>query len=205
MPPDAQAGNGPGNEMHQIWLEPGALQGKQMRHFDVFNIVRGRDGRKVYFYSDPDRLEAHLNELAPQDSRLIHDFCQGLRPFRKCLKVYPFLKPVGLMGRLEPWRMKASFIPTSCHPQVDHRADDRLQRPLQGTAAARGPSRRAIGGWAGRSATTPRSSRSWSSRTRPWACDAQAAELPGIRHPSINVQFRSHHYPELSPQGGAIV
>ena len=31
--------------MHQIWLELGALQGKQMRHFDVFNIVRGRDGR----------------------------------------------------------------------------------------------------------------------------------------------------------------
>ena len=27
-------GNGPGNEMHQIWLELGALQGKQMRHFE---------------------------------------------------------------------------------------------------------------------------------------------------------------------------
>ncbi|MEV8631696.1 NAD(P)/FAD-dependent oxidoreductase [Streptosporangium sp. NPDC051023] len=104
-------GNGPGNEMHQIWLELGALQGKQMRHFDVFNIVRGRDGRAVYFYSDPDRLQAHLLDLAPADAKLIRDFCAGLRAFRKCLAVYPFLKPVGLMGRVERLRMLASFVP----------------------------------------------------------------------------------------------
>ncbi|WP_431045211.1 phytoene desaturase family protein [Streptomyces sp. P1-3] len=104
-------GNGPGNEMHQIWLELGALQGKQMRHFDVFNIVRGRDGRAVYFYSDPDRLEAHLLDLSPADAKLIREFCGGLRKFRKCLAVYPFLKPVGLMGRFERWRMLASFAP----------------------------------------------------------------------------------------------
>jgi phytoene dehydrogenase-like protein len=104
-------GNGPGNEMHQIWLELGALQGKQMRHFDVFNIVRGQDGRAVYFYSDPDRLEAHLTAISPGDAKLIRGFCDGLRKFRKCLAVYPFLKPVGLMGRFERLRMLASFIP----------------------------------------------------------------------------------------------
>ncbi|MGB3442630.1 MAG: NAD(P)/FAD-dependent oxidoreductase [Actinophytocola sp.] len=104
-------GNGPGNEMHQIWLELGALQGKQMRHFDTFNIVRARDGRAVYFYSDPDRLQAHLLALSPADAKLIRDFCDGLRKFRKCLAVYPFLTPVGLMGRVERWRMLASFIP----------------------------------------------------------------------------------------------
>jgi len=104
-------GNGPGNEMHQIWLELGALQGKEMRHFDVFNIVRGRDGRAVYFYSDPDRLQDHLLSLSPADARLIRDFCGGLRRFRACLVRYPFLKPVGLMGRAERWRMLASFLP----------------------------------------------------------------------------------------------
>lgn len=104
-------GNGPGNEMHQIWLELGALQGKQMRHFDVFNIVRGRDGRAVCFYSDPNRLQAHLTEISPADARLIRNFCDGLRKFRKLLCAYPFLKPVGLMGRWERWRMLASFLP----------------------------------------------------------------------------------------------
>ncbi|MFE9248887.1 phytoene desaturase family protein [Streptomyces sp. NPDC007088] len=104
-------GSGPGNEMHQIWLELGALQGKEVRHFDVFNIVRARDGRAVYFYSDPDRLEAHLRELSPPDARRIKEFCDHLRAFRKALAVYPFLKPVGLMGRVERWRMLASFLP----------------------------------------------------------------------------------------------
>ncbi|WP_346095816.1 NAD(P)/FAD-dependent oxidoreductase [Streptomyces olivaceiscleroticus] len=104
-------GNGPGNQMHRIWLELGALQGKQMRHFDVFNIVRGRDGRAVYFYSDPDRLEPHLLSHSPADARLIKDFCNGLRAFRKAVAAYPFLKPVGLMGRWERMRMMASFLP----------------------------------------------------------------------------------------------
>lgn len=104
-------GNGPGNEMHQIWLELGALQGKEMRHFDVFNTVRGRDGRTVYFYCDPERLESHLLSLSPADARAIRSFCSGLRKFIACLPTYPFLKPVALMSRRERWRMLAGFLP----------------------------------------------------------------------------------------------
>ncbi len=104
-------GCGPGNEMHQIWLELGALQGKQVRHFDVFNIVRDRAGREVRFYSDPDRLEAHLLDISPQDARLIRRFCSGLRSFRRCLRRYPFLTPVALMPAHERWRMLAGFLP----------------------------------------------------------------------------------------------
>lgn len=104
-------GNGPGNEMHQIWLELGALQGKEMRHFDVFNIVRGQDGRAVYFYCDPDRLEAHLLSLSPADARPVRAFCAGLRKFINCLPAYPFLKPVALMSRWERLRMLAGFAP----------------------------------------------------------------------------------------------
>ncbi|GGY98988.1 phytoene desaturase family protein [Streptomyces nitrosporeus] len=104
-------GSGPGNEMHRIWLELGALQGKEVRHFDVFNIVRGQDGRAVHFYSDPDRLEEHLIRISPADARTVRKFCAQLRSFRKALAVYPFLKPVGLMSRTERWRMLASFLP----------------------------------------------------------------------------------------------
>jgi phytoene dehydrogenase-like protein len=104
-------GSGPGDEMHQIWLELGALQGKQMRNFDVFNVVRARDGRAVYFYSDPDRLEAHLLDLSPADAKPIREFCGALRKFKACMAAYPFLKPVGLMGRFERLRMLAAFLP----------------------------------------------------------------------------------------------
>ncbi|GHJ39084.1 amine oxidase [Streptomyces sp. TS71-3] len=104
-------GCGPGNEMHRIWLELGALQGKQVRHFDVFNTVRDRHGREVRFYSDPDRLQAHLLAISPADARLIRRFCGALRAFRRCLPHYPFLTPVGLMPPLERWRMLARFTP----------------------------------------------------------------------------------------------
>ncbi|MYU48073.1 NAD(P)/FAD-dependent oxidoreductase, partial [Streptomyces sp. SID7803] len=35
--------------------------------------------------------------------------------------------------------------------------------------------------------------------------DAVAKRLTGIRHSSVNVQFRSRHYPELSPPGTSVV
>ncbi len=104
-------GSGPGNELHQVWLELGALQGKEIRHFEMFNVVETIDGHRVRFYSDPDRLEAHLAEIAPGDIAQIREFCHGMRRFQKCLTAYPFLKPVGLMGRFERLRMYARFVP----------------------------------------------------------------------------------------------
>ncbi len=70
-------GSGPGNEMHQVWRESGGLDGKVVRHPEVFNIGTLKNGRTVCFYSDPDRLEIHLKELAPSDAKLITEFCQG--------------------------------------------------------------------------------------------------------------------------------
>lgn len=104
-------GSGPGNEMHRIWQELGALRGKEVRSFEVFNTVLGRDGRRVRFYSDPDRLERHLVELSPADAGPVREFCRDLRRFRTAVPAYPFLTPMGLMGRLERWRTLAGFLP----------------------------------------------------------------------------------------------
>jgi len=104
-------GSGPGNEMHQIWLELGALQGKEIRDFEIFNTVEHADGTKIHFYSNPKKLQAHLLEVAPEDRAIIDEFCTGIKRFQKCLKVYPFLKPVGLMGFWERTWMLAKFIP----------------------------------------------------------------------------------------------
>lgn len=104
-------GSGPGNELYQIWLEIGALQGKEIRHFDVFNAVETSDGKVVRFYSDPGRLAEHLIEISPEDTKQIRHFCNGLRRFQKALAVYPFLEPVGLMGFWKKVRMYASFLP----------------------------------------------------------------------------------------------
>lgn len=104
-------GSGPGNEMHQIWLELGAIQGKKIRNFEIFNTVQHPDGRKIHFYSNPDKLQKHLLEISPSDKKIIKEFCNGIRQFQKCITVYPFLKPVGLMGFWERTIMMAKFIP----------------------------------------------------------------------------------------------
>ena len=104
-------GSGPGNELYQIWLELGALHGKEVRHFEMFNAVETADGHTVRFYSDPDRLQDHLTELSPADGKRIRAFCHGLRQFQSCVAGYPFLRPVGLMGRLEKLRMYLRFAP----------------------------------------------------------------------------------------------
>ncbi|MBD0734541.1 phytoene desaturase family protein [Streptomyces sp. CBMA29] len=317
-------GSGPGNEMHRIWLELGAIQGKRMRTFETFNTVVSRDGRAVRFYSDPDRLQAHLLELSPQDGPLIRRFCAGLRAFRTCLTKYPFLTPVPLMGRRERLRMLARFVPYAnmlrramSEPMTDFSA--RFREPLLRDAFnyilyEKHPSFPLLPFWfqlashANRSAGVPEGgslalARSVEQRYQRLggdivynakvteilveddravgvrlsdgserradivvsACDGrttaldllkgryldegyrtlytrtvhdtemvfpgyvtvflglrapfphgdpcstyllddeQAARLTGIRHPSLNVQFRSRHYPELSPPGTAVV
>ncbi|MFJ6661013.1 phytoene desaturase family protein [Streptomyces sp. NPDC091377] len=103
-------GTAPGNEAHQIWRELGALDGKSIRNFDVFNTVVDEDGRTVSFYNDPDRLERHLVGLSPADARPIRSFCRDLRRFGG-LDLFPFLKPMPLLTVREKARLARKVVP----------------------------------------------------------------------------------------------
>jgi phytoene dehydrogenase-like protein len=73
------AGSGPGFFMHRYWNEVGLLEERKFLQHDRYGIYRARDGRTVNFYCDPDRLEKHLLELAPQDAQVIHELAEGVR------------------------------------------------------------------------------------------------------------------------------
>ncbi|MDT3396170.1 NAD(P)/FAD-dependent oxidoreductase [Streptomyces sp. B1866] len=103
-------GTGAGNEANQIWRELGALDGKTITDFEVFNTVVGEDGRSVTFYNDADRLERHLLEVSPADARLIRSFCRDLRRFAG-ISLYPFLKPAALRTTGEKLRMLRTVLP----------------------------------------------------------------------------------------------
>ncbi|MFE7459104.1 phytoene desaturase family protein [Streptomyces sp. NPDC057554] len=83
-------GTAPGNNAHQVWRELGALDGKTVTNFELFNKVEDESGRSVTFYNDPDRLEAHLLALSPADAPLIRAFTRDLRRFI-AIELYPFL------------------------------------------------------------------------------------------------------------------
>ncbi|MFO1369373.1 MAG: NAD(P)/FAD-dependent oxidoreductase [Marinagarivorans sp.] len=98
-------GSASGNDAHQVWRELGALDGKTIRNFPLFNRVVNEQGEEVNFYNDPDRLESHLLALSPEDATPIKSFCADLRRFGK-VDIFPPLKPNPLMS----WREKLSLL-----------------------------------------------------------------------------------------------
>ncbi|MEZ4581684.1 MAG: hypothetical protein R3A10_08605 [Caldilineaceae bacterium] len=51
-----------------------------INHDEMMRAV-GSDGRTFVLYCDPDRLEAHLVDLAPGDEKPLRAFCRGVRQF----------------------------------------------------------------------------------------------------------------------------
>ena len=98
-----------GTEMGQIWRELGATQGREIINFDCFNNIVGKDGRVLRFFIDPDKLEAHLKELSPEDEKPIKKYCNALRLYNKGSDV-PFLKPGPLFNLFDGmkifWKLK---------------------------------------------------------------------------------------------------
>jgi phytoene dehydrogenase-like protein len=80
-------GTTPGTAANRIWHELGAAQGRQFIHHDVYQRIEGNDGRAISLYTNIDRLERHMKELAPDDSDVIEEFCKGARGFTRFLDV----------------------------------------------------------------------------------------------------------------------
>ncbi len=127
-------GTAEGNNAHRIWRELGALDGKTIENFDLFNRVVDVDGRSVTFYNDPERLERHLLALSPADARLIRSFCRDLRRFT-ALDLHPFLTPPPLKSLRERAETVRTVLPafrllwrTAATPM--HAFADRFQDPL---------------------------------------------------------------------------
>lgn len=72
-------GSGEGQPFNDLWQELGVARETEMIDLDEFIRVRGSDGTEVAAYADPDRLEAHLLDVAPEDKQVIQAVCRGVR------------------------------------------------------------------------------------------------------------------------------
>lgn len=102
-------GSTPGTAVNRIWHELGAAQGRQFIHHDVYQRVEGSDGRVLSLYTDLDRLERHMKELAPADAGVIAEFCKGARSFARMLDVMG--NPEGPSGLLDGIKMGVRMLP----------------------------------------------------------------------------------------------
>ena len=94
---------------HKFWLEVGALQGVEVVDFEPFFAYEAADGRTVTFYNDPDRLQEHLLELAPEDAREIKKLARAVR--RAASFEMPLDKPPELFTFGERLKMFGAMLP----------------------------------------------------------------------------------------------
>lgn len=85
------AGSGPNSEIHQIWRELGAADTQDFIFYDEIVQVEA-DGLALTVYSDIDRLEQHMKEIAPEDSETIEEYIAAARAFTSIdLLAFPLL------------------------------------------------------------------------------------------------------------------
>jgi phytoene dehydrogenase-like protein len=89
---------------HRVWQELGAAQGRQMVNHDEFTRVEGKDGKTLIVYTNADRLEWHMKDLAPADAKPIGEFCSAIRTLSRMDP--PLDGPQGLLGKMQAgWNM----------------------------------------------------------------------------------------------------
>jgi phytoene dehydrogenase-like protein len=127
------SGTHPQSKVHQLWEELGVLHDREIYYYDEFIRFEDRDGRALVLYTDIDRLEQHLLELAPQDEEPIEELVQGLRDFTR-MELPVDLTPasaqemLGLGQTMLPVLVPALRWRTVTVPQFAERFRDRLLR-----------------------------------------------------------------------------
>lgn len=66
----------------QMWIELGAFGDNEVYNFKEFVQVEDTTGKKLIVYTDLDKLERHLKELSPADSKMIEEFVKAAKKFQ---------------------------------------------------------------------------------------------------------------------------
>jgi phytoene dehydrogenase-like protein len=93
-------GSSPAYALYRVWNELGALKGKTIVNHDIFMSFTDPNGGRINFYTDVNRLEAHLLEFSPEDRAEIKGMCRAIRD----------LSPMGKDSRGNPFAAMANAI-----------------------------------------------------------------------------------------------
>jgi len=72
-------GSSPKSGYHRLWEELGAIQNRKFVDFEEYRRIEDETGKAWTIHSDLDRLEQHMKDVAPEDSKAIHEFVGGAR------------------------------------------------------------------------------------------------------------------------------
>jgi phytoene dehydrogenase-like protein len=72
-------GSKPGTSLNSLWRETGVIDDSvRIINHDVFTRYE-EDGASVTLYTDADKLEKHLLDIAPEDKSAIKELCKMIR------------------------------------------------------------------------------------------------------------------------------
>jgi phytoene dehydrogenase-like protein len=107
-------GSGPATNLHRMWRELHAVQGRRFVEWDEYMRVRTSGGQTLTIYTDPARLEREMLRLAPEDGKLIGALCGAIRRFSG-IDMPVTTEKMGLferLGYLLPWIGVAPLLKT---------------------------------------------------------------------------------------------
>jgi len=103
-------GSSPASQFYRVWEELGAVQGRRIVDHEVFMRIEGAGDRAFIIYTNIDRLEQHMKELAPADKKVIEEFIQGIRactrfdmPMEKAPELYGPIDGLKLLFKMFPF------------------------------------------------------------------------------------------------------
>ncbi len=79
-------GTGKTSGFNRIWRELGALEGRAIIDHEEYGRIESADGKQFIVYTNIDRLERHMKEIAPEDAPVIDEFIAAVRT---CTRLEP--------------------------------------------------------------------------------------------------------------------
>ncbi|MHA2096450.1 MAG: phytoene desaturase family protein [Candidatus Hodarchaeales archaeon] len=104
-------GSSPGNVFYRLWEELGVVQGRTMIDHDEYARIEGKNGEVLIVYTDINRLERHMIELAPEDRAVIEDFTKGIRDIIH-FPMPAVEKPPDLYGPIDVIKLVFKMLPS---------------------------------------------------------------------------------------------
>jgi phytoene dehydrogenase-like protein len=69
--------------MYKQWQEIGLIQDRELFNPEIFCRIEDKNGKVFNLYTNVDKLEAHMLELAPRDAGRFNPFAESIRIFSK--------------------------------------------------------------------------------------------------------------------------
>jgi len=102
-------GSNPGTGFYRIWEELGAVQGRRMVNQEEYIRFEGEEGKVFSVFTNIDRLEQHMKEIAPEDKNIIEE---TLKDVHKCTRFeIPVEKARELYSPIDGLKMMFKVFP----------------------------------------------------------------------------------------------